>query len=74
MKLKNIILRDRDYVKTSMDQTQHIAVSGDFLFVTVLGRRFYSINCRIRVLVVTIPSMALEASVLCTKENVLSGR
>ena len=41
MKLKDVILRDWNYIKTFKDQTQHIAVSGDFLFVTIFWRRFF---------------------------------
>ena len=35
MQLKNIVLRNRDYVKTLVNDSQHIPVTGYFLFVTV---------------------------------------
>ena len=56
VELQDVVLCNRDGVKVLMDEVQHIPVTCNLS----------STSCRIRVFVVTMPSMALDASVLCT--------
>ena len=44
VKLKDIILRDRDSVKAVMDNVQRIAVSRYFLFITIFRCCFFVDN------------------------------